>query len=99
MKEEEAMSADRYVYPVGTRVLTPEGLRGTIERHEYHESGRISPIPYLVKWDNPWRAQEVRGFPSCYVSQNEFSVITPLPGPLLRVRCWEDDLDRIVEAK
>ena len=47
------------VLPVGTRVRHKRHLDliGTITRHEFHESGSISPIPYYVEWDFEWRAR------------------------------------------
>ena len=77
----------RELYPVGTRISTLEGLRGVIVRHEFHESGRISPIPYLVEWDHPTLASQQRGLLSCYVPHEEVWALTPLPAPLLTVRC------------
>jgi len=47
------------VLPVGTRVRHKRfpDLLGTIARHEFHESGAISPIPYYVCWDSEARAR------------------------------------------
>lgn len=54
--------------PVGTRVQYkghPE-LTGEIICYEYHEGGKVSPVPYKVYWDNHDLAHKVIGFFSIY---------------------------------
>ena len=61
-----------HVLPIGTRVRHkkhPE-LTGYIKQHEYHESGKISPIPYNVNWDNNALASRLLGWFFIY-STNE----------------------------
>jgi len=60
------------VLPEGTKVRHKEHteLTGKIMRHEYHESGKISPLPYLVYWDNP-EAWRVLGILSLYPRMDE----------------------------
>ena len=59
---------DLEVLPIGTRVADSENpaLTGTIRRYEYHESGRISPLPYNIQWDDCDLAYRVRGFMFIY---------------------------------
>ena len=54
--------------PVGTRVKHkkhPE-LVGKISKYEYHESGKVSPIPYSICWDDPEKAFSILGFMNYY---------------------------------
>ena len=49
--------------PVGTEVTYkdyPE-LRGKIMAYEYHENGKVSPLPYKVYWTDDKRAMELLG--------------------------------------
>ena len=56
------------VLPVGTRVRHKKhrNLKGKIVAHEYHEGGKISPLPYKVYWDNGDLAARLIGFMSIY---------------------------------
>lgn len=58
------------IYPIGTRVRHKEypELVGEIVGHEYHESGKISPLPYLVHWDNNTLAHDKLGIFFVYPS-------------------------------
>lgn len=70
------------VYPVGTRVRDkrfPE-LAGVIEKHERHEGGKISPLPFFVAWDDKDKARELRGLVSWYASAD-----TVEPGEARRI--------------
>ena len=70
------------VYPVGTRVRDkrfPE-LVGTVESLERHESRKISPLPFFVKWDDKDRARELLGLVSWYASAD-----TVEPGEARRI--------------
>ena len=51
------------VYALETRVRHKEHseLVGTIIRHERHESGCISPVPFYVLWDDGKLARELLG--------------------------------------
>ena len=51
------------ILPKGTRIrhIKHPELTGVIRSHEYHESGKISPIPYGVEWDNRYLARELLG--------------------------------------
>ena len=70
------------VYPVGTRVRDKRFLElvGVIERLERHESGKISPLPFFVRWDGKDRARELRGLVSWYASAD-----TVEPGEARRI--------------
>ena len=61
------------VLPVGTPVRHkryPE-LIGKIVHYEYHESGKISPLPYCVHWNDSRRASELLGWFFVYPSRDE----------------------------
>jgi hypothetical protein len=50
--------------PIGTRIRSiqhPE-LTGYIKGHEYADSEHISPIPYLIGWDDPHLAHDIIGW-------------------------------------
>jgi len=68
------------VLPVGTRIRHkrfPDLLR-TIARHEFHESGVISPIPYYIRWEDEARARLLlEGF-FWYASNEQVEMITDL---------------------
>lgn len=53
-----------YVLPVGTRIRDTKqhGLTGRIKGYEYHESGKISPLPYAIEWDDSSAACDARGW-------------------------------------
>jgi hypothetical protein len=56
--------------PVGTRIRSiqhPE-LTGYIKAHEYADREHISPIPYLIGWDDSQRAAETLGWFFVYAS-------------------------------
>lgn len=83
--QEDSTGAILELLPVGTRVQHkrhPE-LIGTIKRWEYHESGKVSPIPYLVEWDNFGMAQNTLGALSFYQGPEavQFFEEVPLPAP------------------
>jgi hypothetical protein len=61
--EQDVSGGDVLVYALETRVYHKEHteLVGTIIKHERHESGRISPIPFYVLWDNGEWARELLG--------------------------------------
>ncbi len=56
------------VLPVGAiiRHVKKTHLRGYIKRHEFHHSGKLSPIPYSIGWDNPGFAARELGFMFVY---------------------------------
>ena len=60
----------------GTRVRHTKHphITGRIVRHEYHESGKISPLPYCVYWDDP-DAHKVLGSLSIYPSMSSVEEI------------------------
>lgn len=59
---------DMEVMPVDTRVCCPQEpkLVGTIMGHEFHEGGKVSPLPYKVYWDDWDLARKVIGFMIVY---------------------------------
>ena len=70
---EDSMGEVLELLPVGTPVCHtkyPE-LVGKIVRYEYHESGKVSPIPYTVYWENSSLAHELLGFMFIYPSISE----------------------------
>ena len=64
------------VLPVGTRVKhkTHPELTGKIVAHEYHESGKISPLPYKVYWDQR-SAVDILGWFFIYPSMDSIEEI------------------------
>ena len=54
--------------PVGARIHHKEHseLTGKIAHYEYCSSGKVSPLPYCVHWDNPLLAYELLGFFNIY---------------------------------
>lgn len=54
--------------PKGTRVrhYKHRDIIGEIVGYEYHESGKISPVPYKVYWDNSDEAFDKLGFMNIY---------------------------------
>jgi hypothetical protein len=50
-------------------------LVGTIIKHERHESGRISPIPFYVLWDNGEWARGLLGLMHWYADANRVEPI------------------------
>lgn len=61
------------LYSVGTKVRHkryPE-LIGIIAHYEYHESGKISPLPYCVHWNNYQLAGEKLGWFFAYPSKDD----------------------------
>ncbi len=72
----------------GTTIdVLPEGLRirsvkhprlaGSLAKHECHESGKISPIPYCIQWDDSAEARDVLGRLFVYAGVDQ---IEPEPG-------------------
>ena len=65
------------VLPVGTRIRSkshPE-LLGTIRGYECHESGKLSPIPYCISWDNTDRAYRLLGWMFIYSDPDSVEAI------------------------
>lgn len=65
------------VLPVGTRIRSvqhPE-LTGYVKAHEYHESGYLSPIPYLISWDDSELASKTLGWVFVYASPGAIEAI------------------------
>lgn len=64
------------VLPVGTKVRHKKhrNLTGIIVRHEYHEGGKISPLPYCVHWDQQ-EAYKVLGWFAVYPMRTEIKAI------------------------
>lgn len=57
--------------PVGTRIRhRNHGLTGTIKAHEWNniQNRIISPIPYLIGWDDSERAADLLGWFFVYAS-------------------------------
>lgn len=70
-----------HVLPVGTRVRSkkhPE-LTGYVKRHEYHESGRISPIPYCIGWDDSAATYIKLGMGFVYATDGSIEAIDEVP--------------------
>ena len=64
IEKENSMGEIIKVLPVGTRIRHkkyPE-LKGVIYGHEYHESGKISPLPYCVHWEDNSKASDILGW-------------------------------------
>ncbi len=65
MKTTPVECSDGKVYdllPPGTRIChIKHGLTGRIKFWEKHESGRPSPIPYNIEWDNDDAAHSLMG--------------------------------------
>jgi hypothetical protein len=58
---------------IGTRVIhRRRGLKGTVGAIQYHETGRLSPIPYLIDWDDVAAAKYALG--GTYFFGNDQSV-------------------------
>jgi len=77
MKASDGSEID--VLAVGTRVQDnqhPE-LKGVIRKLEFHESGKISPIPYNILWDNHELALKLRGIFSIYGGPENVERETP----------------------
>ena len=69
------------VLPVGTRIRSkqhPE-LTGYVKAHEYHESGAISPIPYLIGWDDSEAASRTLGWLFVYASESGIEPLDEVP--------------------
>jgi len=65
------------VLPVGTRIRSkshPE-LLGIIRQHEYHESGKLSPIPYCISWDDDPMAYRLLGWMFIYSGVDSIEVV------------------------
>jgi len=65
------------VLPVGTKVRHkrhPE-LIGEIVHYEYHESGKLSPLPYCVHWIDGKRAHILLGWFSIYPARDELEEV------------------------
>lgn len=66
----EFLDGKRPMIEPGTRVRSrqrPE-LTGLMDRWEYHESGRVSGIPYHVIWDDSTEACRLLGWLFVYAS-------------------------------
>jgi len=64
------------VLPIGTRIRSkshPE-LLGTIRQYEYHENGKLSPIPYCISWDNTDKAYRLLGWMFIYSDPDNVEV-------------------------
>jgi hypothetical protein len=75
---EQSVSGEAVVvYALETRVRHKEfpELVGTIVRHERHESGRISPIPFFVVWDDRELARAELGMMSWYADADRVEPI------------------------
>ena len=50
--------------PIGTRIRNRQypQLTGYIKDHEYADGDHISPIPYLIGWDDSRKASELLGW-------------------------------------
>ena len=61
------------VLPVGTTIRHKKypDLIGKIVRYEYHESGKLSPLPYYVHWEDDYRAGTLLGWFFIYPTPNE----------------------------
>jgi len=61
------------ILPVGTRVYFKghPKLTGTIVAWEYHESGKVSPLPYLVHWDDYALSRKYLGWFDIYPMKSE----------------------------
>lgn len=59
--------------PVGTMVRHKDNpkLIGKIVGWEYHESGKVSPLPYKVYWDNWALARQIMGWFGIYPMRDE----------------------------
>ena len=65
------------VYPIETRVRSkdhPE-LTGVIRQLEFHESGKISPIPYCISWDDNSKAYDLLGWMFIYSDPESIEII------------------------
>lgn len=69
------------VLPVGTRVrhIKDRRLTGKIMGHEFHEGGQISPLPYLVYWDNSELARKVIGLINIYPPMDKVEILESEP--------------------
>lgn len=78
MKKETSSGEVIDVLVLGTRVRHKEKpeLTGKIVAHEYHESGKISPLPYKVYWDQA-NASKILGPLSIYPSVDSIEEIKP----------------------
>ncbi len=56
------------VFPVGIRIQhrRHKDLTGIIHAHEYTVCGKISPLPYLVHWDDNDKALIILGWFNMY---------------------------------
>lgn len=65
------------VLPVGTIVRHKKHLEltGKIVHYEYHESGKLSPLPYCVHWDDSALAAKLLGWFFVYPSKSEIEEV------------------------
>jgi len=77
MRKESSTGEVIDVLPVGTRIRHTDHktLTGRIVRHEYHESGKISPLPYLVHWDQEDASRVLGLLGSIYPMRSEIEII------------------------
>jgi hypothetical protein len=63
--------------PPGTRVrhIKHPELTGAIKCWEYHQSGKVSVIPYKVYWDDPVWAATILGCMSIYQHEGSIEVV------------------------
>jgi hypothetical protein len=59
------------VLPIGTKVRHKEHpeLIGIIVHYEYHRSGKLSPLPYCVHWEDNALASKLLGWLFVYPSR------------------------------
>ena len=67
--------------PVGTRIRSKQFpmLTGYIKAHEYADRDHISPIPYLIGWDDSERAASTLGWFFVYASNHGIEPVEPQP--------------------
>lgn len=74
----EDSSGDKLkLLPIGTKVRHKKypKLIGQIVHYEYHECGKVSPLPYCVHWDNNSLASKLLGWFFIYPCRNELQYI------------------------
>lgn len=75
----EFLDGQRPLIDPGTRIRSkqhPE-LTGLMDRWEYHESGRVSGIPYHVTWDDSGHACDLLGWLFVYASDGGIEAQSP----------------------
>lgn len=72
----------RRMVSVGTRIRSIQhpDLTGVIKGLEWTGAGQLSPLPYLIGWDDSSRAADVLGWFFVYGSPDS---VEPLPSPPL----------------